>query len=178
MRKQYINRFSIFMIATMVFGYSFAQSRDEAVAISVTSQPVSDTTIAEADNTNASAIVGSKVLRSFEQTFKGVKNPFWSAGNKKYVAQFKIGDRQAVALFEKNGYLVHTILYGVEKHLPSFEKSLVHENYKDYVITATHEIIMDDLKLWLVTIQNCSGIIFLKILDGELYVTDHYTISR
>lgn len=168
MKKQNTSRFWSCLVASLVVSPVFAQSNKQVLPASFTSPARQTVVAAPSSPAMASARAGEKVEQAFERSFKGVAAPFWYAYANKYVAEFKMGDRLALACFGKRGHLIYKVLYGTARHLPDFEKELVQSLYPDYEITATQEITAGSTKLWVVLVQNCTGMIRIRVMDGEV----------
>lgn len=148
---------------------------DNAVT-SITASPLRITAKEKAAVSAAS--VSTKVLRSFSQSFKGAENAFWTTSNNHAAAEFKVGDRQAMALFNKDGRLVHTIMYSTGKHLPHVEREAIQYDYPGYEITSTQEITTRHSHLWLAMLQDDRQIIRVGVANGELYELNRYCRAK
>src|SRR5215207_4237442 len=69
--------------------------------------------------------VNARVLRNFNRFHDNAETAFWTLNDNHYTALFKKDDRSAMALFSTKGYLLYTVYYGREEHLPRVEKDLV-----------------------------------------------------
>jgi hypothetical protein len=172
MKKQLTSRILSYLVASLAFSSVFAQYNKQAIPASF---PSSGTTsvVANTSTASATAAVNTKVQRSFGRLFQGATAPRWYANTKRFAAEFKVGDRRAVASFGKKGHLNYAIFYGTGQHLPAAEKEVVQSAYRDYEITTTQEVTIDGLKLWIVTMENCKNIIKVGLMDGNLYDLNH-----
>jgi hypothetical protein len=178
MKKYLTTRFWSCLLTSLVFSSVFAQSNKQIIPASFTSP--NTTTVTANTNTAAatSAVVNAKVQRAFGRYFQDGTTPYWIIDSKGLIAEFKSGDRQALASFGKKGFLNYTIFYGSAKHLPKAEKAMVQYNYRDYEITFTQEVITNIFKVWLVSLENCNNIIKVRVMDGEIYELEHLQKSK
>lgn len=153
-----------------------AALKPDNVVTSITASPLRIT--AKEKAAVSAAKVSAQVLRSFDQSFRGAENAFWTTGNNNAAAEFKMEGRQAVALFNKDGRLVHTILYGPGKHLPDVERSAIRYEYPDYEIISTQEITTSHSHLWLAVLQDDRQIIRVGVANGEVHELNRYRRSQ
>lgn len=185
MKKLTTSRICTSLLAMLMISPALAQptkqvipaalTPDNAVA-SMTTPPLSIT--AKEKAAVSAAKVSTKVLRSFSQSFTGAENALWTTGHNNAAAEFKVEGRQAVALFNKNGRLVHTILYGTGKHLPHPERQLLQYEFPGYEISSTQEITTNNTKLWLVMIRDDREVVRLGVKDGELLEMERFKRSK
>ena len=116
----------------------------------------------------SSAAVEGKVLHSFTKHFKNSDNVKWYDDKGYFMASFRLEDRPALVWFNKSGKIINSVYYGSEKHLPHAEKDLIRTTYEDYEIGATQEVTADNAKAWVATLQNCSRILKVRIMNGEI----------
>jgi hypothetical protein len=171
MKKNSISRFYTLLSVTLVFSLVSLQSSSQDL-IAVMHSPAKTHT-GTSLSTKTPAAVTAKVMDSFKRSFAGIENPFWEVSNNVYYAHFQSGDRSALAAFSKNGRINYTILYGTEKHLPAFVKSVVQSNYPDYVVTATQYIVKYNVGTWLVTLENNKEIYKVKVNGDDVYLVEH-----
>jgi hypothetical protein len=173
MKKNLISRFYSLLSATLFLSLISLQSSSQELTASLRSP--AKVHAGASVSTKTPAAVNAKVLNAFKRSFAGVQNPFWEVSNNNYFAHFQSDDRQALVAFRKNGRIDYSVLYGVEKHLPAHEKSLVHANFTDYEITATQHIVKNNANTWLVTIESNSDIYKVKVKDDEVSVVERMT---
>lgn len=173
MKKNVISRIYSLVSATLFLSIISLQSSGQALTASVKS-PVK-AYAASTIRTKVPAAVNEKVLNSFQHSFAGAHNPFWEVLNDEYYAHFQSNDRQALAAFRKNGRIDYTIYYGTEKHLPAYEKNLVQSNFTGYTITATQQIMKNNVEAWLVTLENKKDIYKVKVEDDEVSILERIT---
>jgi hypothetical protein len=178
MKKHLASRFWSCLLVSLVFNSAFAQPNKQIIPASFTSPNTTTVTSNTKVAAATSAVVNAKVQRAFGRFFQEGTTPYWSVDSKCFIAKFKLGDRCALASFDKNGHLYYTILYGSAKHLPLAEKSLVQSNYRDYEITFTQEMITDEFKLWLVSLENCKNILKVRVMNGEIDELEHLQKSK
>lgn len=170
-------RLASFLLALLMVSTAFAQSDNGVVVASLkTGKPASAAT--ETENNKTSAAIDTKVLHSFEQSFKDAQHTYWKTTKNRSVAEFETGDRHAVVLFNKNGHILHSILYGTAEHLPAAEKTLVLSAYRDYEITNTQEITTGATRVWLVSLQNSMNIIRVRVYNSELDELERFQRSK
>ncbi|HEY1021482.1 MAG TPA: hypothetical protein VGE06_04185 [Flavisolibacter sp.] len=181
MKKLTTLRLWISLLAVLMISPALAQPAKQAVLAAlmpdnaVTSMTAPPLSITAKEKAAVSAVgVSAKVLRSFEQSFKEAQNAFWVTSGNTTFAEFKTGDQQAVVSFTKGGRITHTVLYGTEKHLPSYEKELIRYDYPGYVITSTQEVTIRHIKAWVALLQNHQELIRVRVLDGEIYELERF----
>jgi hypothetical protein len=170
MKKILISRIYSVLSATVVFSLITLQSSGQDLTASIGSP--AKVHAGASISAKTPAAVNAKVMNSFKRSFASVQNPFWEVSNNNYYAHFQSDDRQALVAFRKNGRIAYSVLYGVEKHLPAHEKSLVQENYPGYMITATQYVVKNNVNTWLVTLESNRDIYKVKVKDDDVNVVE------
>lgn len=165
------------LLAVLTIGTVSAQSSPQLMTTAFHDKRPAKTVRAP-DKVPASVVVTPRVLRSFEQAFPNTPNVIWKEFDTNVGATFRAGDRRTVALFHKNGRLLHAIFYGTEKHLPDLEKRLIHFEYPGHEITVTQEVTVNEKHLWLATVQNDREFIQLRVIDGELEEVERFNRAK
>lgn len=167
MKKNLTSQFWNCLSATVFFASVSFQASSQALPASFIYSSNAD--VAAPARTSKSVPVSTKMQQSFNRQFENAQNVYWESGNNEYYAHFKTEDRYGLVAIGKKGQINSTVLYGTEQHLPADEKRLVQSYYHDYAITATQQVTKNHIKLWIVTLQNSSQIIKVKLMNDELF---------
>jgi len=108
------------------------------------------------------------LVRSFVQYFDNATNEHWYTHGRDYLVKFNIHDREARALFNKDGRLVYSILFGTEKNLPDDIRYEVRSNYFDYHITKTSEVKEAGRIIWVIDMINDEKHLTLRVENNEM----------
>jgi hypothetical protein len=120
-------------------------------------------------------VVNSKVLNAFAVTFRNVADATWYEVDQKFLARFNKDGRECSALFNPKGMLLYNIAYGTEKHLPNDVRKLVRTNYFDHEMIYTAEVNSLGKTAWVIKLQDANSIIVVKVVDGEMEETEHFS---
>lgn len=120
------------------------------------------------------SLINEKAIRDFKKSFKNVQNERWYAADKKFIVKFEVGDINCMALYNRKGNLQHTIRYYQEQHLPRDVRHLVRSSYYDFSIFGVTEVTVQDKTAYLITIQDNNSWKTIKVLDGEMIVTEEF----
>jgi hypothetical protein len=168
MKKFFQAAFSLTMVSSLFISTAFAQ--DGLMASANPASTSKSVKVAEGKKTSTEVVnpieVTSKVSRNFLRNFRTMEGVLWKETPDAYVAEFRSGDRLALAWFSKSGILRYTNYYGTAGHLPAEEKSIVKSAYPGYEVTATVEIRIQNEVNWIVTLQNCDYIKKVNVVDG------------
>lgn len=173
MKKNLTSQFWNCLSATVFFASVSFQASSQALPASFT-YPSKAETAAPAP-TSKSVTVNPKMQQSFYRHFENAQNVYWETVNNENFAHFTIEDRNGLAAIGKKGQINSTVLYGTEQHLPAEEKKLVQSIYHNYAITATQQVTKNHNNLWIVTLQNSTQIIKVKLMNDELFEMERMT---
>ena len=140
-------------------------------------QGINDTNFAKPDTNASKAIplnVNIRVQRSFILNFGDTSENNWSKAGDCYLNLFHSNGLRTIALFSKNGKLIYTIRYGLEKDLPADLRKTVKSEYYDYTITKTIELKEDDRDIWFVKLDTPKEQITVRLEDGDMEKTDQF----
>jgi hypothetical protein len=116
----------------------------------------------------AGVYVRAKVMRTFLQYFDGATDVHWNLSGNRYLASFTNAGRMCKALFGYNGRLLYIIQYVTEKNLPREMRKQLRSAYVDYKIGAVTEVDANDVKAWIVNLQDADNLIVVRVTDGSL----------
>lgn len=127
---------------------------------------------------NATAtVVNEKVTNSFNQLFKDATAPQWLEVNKRFVVNFILNDQKNRAVFTKNGDLVYHLTYGTAENVPDNFTNRVKRQFPDYMITSAVKVATDEVKLWILNLENSKKIIVIRVTDDDINVIDKFPKS-
>ena len=158
------------LASALLFSNSFAQT---AAPFNVDQDRFSSqsTTIEKPESA-----VPSKVVRSFQLSFKNI-TPEWYALGKNYLVKFTMDGQPGHAVFGKNGFMLYSICRGSEKDLPTDVRRLVKSNYIEYTITRVTKARSNDRTGWIVNLQDDKSLVIVKVVDREMEELEHYQKS-
>jgi hypothetical protein len=122
-----------------------------------------------------SAMISSKLSRSFHSDFKNAVSPTWYKLSKNYLVSFMADDMRHKALYQKNGNLIYNISYGYEKDLPNAIRHDVKSVYYDYTISSIIHVKQYGRNIWLVNLQDNKKLIIVRAEDGMVDEVSNYT---
>ena len=165
MKKQLISCICGGLASILSVNFSFAQ----------------DETIKELPSITISAStsnVSAKVIRAFEQYFKGSSHLRWYQLEKNFLVKFIQHDQENSALFTKKGQLIYHIGYGTEKNLPSDVRGLVKSTYYDQSITRVLKVNQDQRNIWVVSLEDDKEYVMVRVEDMEMEETQLHQKSK
>lgn len=118
--------------------------------------------------------VRAKVMRTFLRYFADAADVRWHLSDNRYFASFKNEGRLCKALFDYKGGLLYIIQYVGEKDLPKDVRRQLKSTYVDYRITAVSEVDANNVKSWVVNLQDGDNLIVVRLTDGALEELHHY----
>jgi hypothetical protein len=130
--------------------------------------------ISEPGNAHTGVNVRTKVMRTFLQNFEGATGVRWSRDGKRYLASFTQGDQTGNALVAANGAMLYSLRYGTEKHLPREVRHLVRSTYYDVKIQNVTEVNSNNIRAWIVSMQDADNLVVVRVLDGALDELSRY----
>ena len=173
MKKLFVRRLFVSLAALFAFTLLFAQDQNtlaprhprsmqaNAIAALIDAPPAPP-------EISTGVYVKAKVIRSFRGLFSDATDIKWSQNKGRYYASFMQDDKVCKALFNSDGGLIHSLVYGSEKDLPRAVRKLVKSNYVDYKINVVSELNTNDLKAWIVNLSDSNDIIVACVWDGNL----------
>lgn len=173
MKKNLTSQIRNCLSATLIFASVSFQASGQAIPASFTYSSKADA--AATARTSRSVTVNPRMQQSFSKHFENAQNVYWETVNNENFAHFTIEDRYGLAAIGKKGQINSTVLYGTERHLPADEKRLVQSIYHNYAITATQQVNKNHINLWIVTLQNTTQIIKVKLMNDELFEIERMT---
>lgn len=123
-------------------------------------------------------VVNTKIKKAFIKEFGEKATGEWSVTGNNFLNHFYIDGRRANALFNKNGRLIYTVIYGTETLLPADLKALVQSEYQCHDITTVFEVMQQGRHIWVVQLQNNDEVITARIENGELEQTQQFARSK
>ena len=173
MRKTLSFSFCGILAASILLSNSFAQTSDASANNSTSIKSIEASILFNANNTpdpreKATTTITPKVQKSFTRSFKGIENAEWYTVNKDYLARFIKDGREYRTLFSKNGYVFYSLANGTEKSLPSDVRRNIKSNYVDYNIGKVTEVNVNNIKAWIINLQDEDNIVIARVIDGDL----------
>ena len=122
-------------------------------------------------------VVSEKALKSFRSSFKNPVGASWYQVGKHFLAKFEGDGKKQKALFNKNGAIIYTISYGVERDLPSELRKQIRENYYDYTISMAIEVNENNRTIWVVRVEDSATMITVRLENGEMEEVQNFKKS-
>jgi hypothetical protein len=139
------------------------------------------TEVAYADKTDSHsgpAGVNTRALKDFNKTFKGIDDANWFKTKEGFIAEFnKDGIFTRVDYDRKGRNIAMIRRYGEDK-LPKDVRHLVKSNYYDYNIYLIIEVTYNNIKAYLVKIEDEKNLKTIRVIDGEWDVYEDFQKSK
>ena len=170
--KQYlISRLSALLAFFLLGNFAMAQQANG-------SYESNDLTEIFGSNTAAPVpVVTEKALQSFRSSFKNPVGASWHQVGKHFLAKFEADGKKQRALFNKNGAIIYTISYGVEKDLPSDLRKQIKSNYYDNAISMAIEVNENNRTIWVVRMEDSATMITVRLENGEMEEVQNFKKS-
>jgi len=174
--KQYLisrisGLFALFLLSNVATAQELKGSSDSNDFTEIFDNPFSANTAAPVP------VVSEKALKSFSTSFKNPVGASWSQVGKYFLAKFEADGKKQKALFNKNGAIIYTISYGVEKDLPSDLRKQVKANYYDYTISMAIEVNENNRTIWVVRMEDSATLITVRLENGEMEEVQNFKKS-
>ena len=124
----------------------------------------------------AGVYVRAKVMRTFLQYFEKATEVHWNLSDNRYLASFKNEGRMCKALFDYSGALLYFIQYVTEKDLPRDVRKQLRSEYAGFKIEAVTEYDANNMKAWIVNLQNSENLIVVRVTDNSLDELHRYKL--
>ena len=123
---------------------------------------------ASSDKANAPDL-NSKVMTSFNKLFSDARNIIWLSDKKNtQTVYFERKGKATRAAFTKNGELKYAITTYTEECLPAEILFQVKNTYFGKSIFGVTEVQVDDKTAYLITLEDKTSWLHIKVLDGEM----------
>jgi hypothetical protein len=132
--------------------------------------PVSDTAATNSANFTSTSLgtINAKAIKSFDKTFKGVKNVSWYTISDGFGATFTQNENLNRAYYDKKGNLTYTITYYSGKKLPHDIRAIVKSTYYDCEIPLVEEIRAGDQVVYIVHLEDETTWKKVKVSDSGM----------
>jgi hypothetical protein len=125
-------------------------------------------------NHAAKANLDPRIIRKFHAEFPGVTNDKWIAANDGFSVRFTAHDIQNWVFLNKKGKILSQMRYYEVKNLPADVRNQLKSVYYDYTIKGIIEIVCNNTKAYLVTVENESTWKVIRVLDRDMEVFEEY----
>jgi len=116
-----------------------------------------------------------RALKGFNKMYKKVSDAKWyNSGRKGSMVHFSNDAARIVIFYDKSGQQISSIRYYSEKELPFEVRDRVKSKYYDFSIFLVTEVTVGDITAYLVKIEDKTCWKTIKVLDGEMEVTEEF----
>lgn len=176
MKKILLSLVVVLTAMLVVSNHSYGQSSTKTVSLAAFKQ------ISSSPNLPASigpmTEISSKALKNFHRMFVEVSGERWLAADGGFVVMFSKNGIKNRVDYDKKGKLLTIFRYYGEDQLPRDVRHLVKSTYYDYSITHIVEVTVGNKTAYLLNIQDATTLKQLKVVDGEMEVTQDYILSK
>jgi hypothetical protein len=118
--------------------------------------------------------INATVARNLEKDFKNIEGLNWYTADDGYAAMFYSNGNLTRVRYDKKWRLVGSFTQYGEMFLPRNVYNLLKGTYPDYEITTVSEVRAAGKVLYSVLMNNCSYLMRLKVMDGEMEVVERF----
>jgi hypothetical protein len=122
--------------------------------------------------------VNPKALRDFLEEYKDFDSVRWYQSDKGSVASFILDEVEIITSYDKYGNRTSKRKVYKENKLPSDVRRLVKREYYDYEITSVIEIINPDQTIYVVTMEDKTRVVQVKVTDLEMELVIKFFKSK
>lgn len=124
--------------------------------------------------TSATATMDVNVEAAFSKDFKNATNITWTKMEKNTMVKFLLNNILHRVLYNQKGGQIYHISYPEAKDLSTVMTSLLTTSFKGYSILRGIHVIQDDLDVWIISMENDTKLIFVRIQDEETELAEIY----
>jgi len=117
------------------------------------------------DGSLVEARVSEMALIAFKNSYQNVTYSKWYRVGRNYLVYFKANKYVGRALYDVNGDLISSYVYGSENDLPPEVKTLVKINYPNYNIFLTTKIYREGRHAWVINLDNLKFLLCVSVQD-------------
>ena len=130
--------------------------------------------------TPASAVeINNKAVRNFTKDYKKATGVTWmNTSGGQFAAYFSSDNIQSLVVYNKKGNYECMLRYYKEDKLPREIRGLVKSAYYDFDIYLVTEVHRNDKIAYVVKMEDKTSWKTVKVVDGEMEVTEDYTKSK
>lgn len=121
--------------------------------------------------------INTRPLRKFIKAFPGVTDDVWIKNNTGFIVTFTFKQVRNLAFLTKTGDCDSRIQYYTENELPAGIRHQVKSTYYDYSITSVKEVSGNHSTAYLVTIEDKTKWMVIRVADGEMDVWEDHVKS-
>ena len=180
MKKAFFYGFTGFFLALTITNITYAQSpastaklkpQSEKIISSSNNEMKPDSTVWNEINANA--------IRNFTREYKNVSNAKWfTSANGLFVAYFAGNDIRNWVYYNKKGDYEYMIRHYTQEKLPTEIRHLVKSAYYDFNIYYVAEVNTDMKIAYHIKTADKTSWKTIKVVDGEMEVTEEYVKSE
>lgn len=111
--------------------------------------------------------VDSRVLKSFQSSFKNATEVDWTVSNNFYKANFTLNGQYVAAYFDESGNMMAITRNISSTQLPISLQTNLKNNYEGFWITDLFEVANDEGTTYYVTVENADTRLILKSSTSE-----------
>lgn len=157
------------LFSLLTTSVSYSQSAKEAEGVyAISANSETGRTITRNEAASADVTVKQKVQKSFSKNFTGTTGQLWQMKGEDFQTSFYKNGLLTCACFKKGGYLLYTIVYGLEENLPEDLRDMVKDQYSNYKITRTAELKQRQRNIWVVNLENNYNYVTVRLEDNNL----------
>lgn len=122
--------------------------------------------------------VNPRALRDFLQEYKDFDSVRWFQTDKGSTASFILDEVETITCYDKYGNRTSKRKVYKENRLPGEVRNLVKRQYYDYEITSVLELIKPDQTIYVVTMEDKTRVVQVKVTDLEMELVIKFFKSK
>src|SRR6476620_2130904 len=111
--------------------------------------------------------VDSRVLKSFQSSFKNATEVDWTVSSNFYKANFTLNGQYVAAYFDESGHMMAITRNISSTQLPISLQTNLKNNYEGFWITNLFEVANDEGTTYYVTVENADTKLILKSSNSD-----------
>jgi len=124
--------------------------------------------------TSATATMDVNVQAAFSKDFKNATNITWMKLDKSTIVKFLLNNILHRVLYNQKGGQIYHLSYPEAKDLSTDITSLLTNRFKGYSILRGIHVIQDHLDVWIISLENDTKLIFVRIQEDETELAETY----
>ena len=124
--------------------------------------------------TSATATMDVNISAAFSKDFKNATNITWTKLDKNTMVKFLLNNILHRVLYNQKGGQIYHLSYPEAKDLSTDMTGLLTTRFKGYSILRGIHVIQDDLDVWIISMENDTKLIFVRIQDDETELAETY----
>ncbi|HEX8460071.1 MAG TPA: hypothetical protein VF623_01520 [Segetibacter sp.] len=120
----------------------------------------------------------TRATAHFQKSFIDVPEAIWSVEKNVIVAAFTKNEVRTTAIYDKKGYLIHTLTYYQEPQTPNNIRSVIERDYPDGNINLTIQVRENGMEFYIVQIEDKRTYKELAVYNGVTGIIKQFNKNR